>query len=153
MSLKLYKSTIEDRVKKVAENYNDDTHQAFLRLVFYSVTGLGYDELELEDLIDGHDDYQIDVLHIDRSSSENRAVVTIIQSTFSDSLSSTKLIKLHAGLDYLFNQPKSKYSALSNTALRDKIQEFRDIRAEILPSNIRAQCYYACLGDISKAAG
>jgi hypothetical protein len=39
---------------------------------------------------------------------------------------------------------------LSNIKLRDKIQEFRDLRADILPSNIRLQCYYACLGDTSK---
>jgi len=151
--LKLYRSTVEDRVNKIAENYNGNTHSAFLRLIFYLVTGLGYDELELEDLVDGHGEYQIDALHIDTSSSDSRAIVTVIQSTFSNSLSSTKLIKLHAGLDYLFEQPKAKYTALSNTTLRDKIQEFRDLRAEILPSNIRVQCYYACLGDPSKATG
>jgi hypothetical protein len=151
--LKLYRSTVEDRVDKIAANYDGDTHSAFLRLVFYLVTGLGYDELEPEDLVDGHGEYQIDVLHIDMGSSDSRAVVTIIQSTFSDSLGSTKLIKLHAGLDYLIEQPKAKYAALSNTGLRDKIQEFCDLRAEILPSNIRVQCYYACLGDPSKARG
>ncbi len=152
MSLNLYKSTIEDRVNKIAESFDGDTHVAFLRLIFYLVTGHGYDELEPEDMVDGHGEYQIDCLHID-TSSDSRAVVTIIQATFSESLSSTRLIKLHTGLDYLFEQPKAKYATLSNTTLRDRIQDFRDLRAEILPSNIRIQCYYASLGDPSKAAG
>jgi len=48
MSIKLYQSTIEDRVIKLAKNYDDDTHEAFLRLVFYLVTGKGYDDLSLK---------------------------------------------------------------------------------------------------------
>lgn len=152
MSLQLYRSTVEDCVNKLAEDREIKPHEAFLRWIFYLVTGLGYDELEPEDLIDGHGEYQIDALHIDTSNSE-QVVVTIIQVTFSESLSSTKLIKLHAGLDYLFQQPKAEYATLSNLLLRDKIQEFRDVRIEVLSSNIRVQCYYACLGDPSKATG
>jgi len=153
MSIKLYKSTIEDRVNKLAVNYDGDAHEAFLRLVFYLVTGKGYDDLEPEDLVDGAGEYQIDSLHIDDSSAENQATVTLIQATFADSLSSTKLVKIHAGLDYLVQQPKSAYSALMNKSLARKIQEFRDLRAEILPSNIRLRCYYASLGDPAKAVG
>src|SRR5207237_1347637 len=84
---------------------------------------------------------------------ENQATVTLIQGTFSESLSSTKLVKLHAGLDYLLQQPKSVYSGLPNKSLAAKIQEFRDLRADILPSNIRLRCFYATMGDPSKAAG
>jgi hypothetical protein len=153
MSLKLYRSTVEDKVERIKSEYGIDSHEAFLRLMFSLVTGLGYDDLEPEDIIDGHGEYQIDVLHIDTSRRENYAVVTLLQVTFSESLSSTKLIKMHAGLDYLLVQPKSLYSAVSNAALRDKIQEFRDLRAEILPVNIRLQCYYATLGDPEKAVG
>lgn len=152
MSLKLYRSCIEDQVLKVSESRGVDTHEAFLRLVFYLVTGHGYGDLEPEDILDGQGDYQIDALHID-TANEGRAIVTVIQSTFSESLSSTKLIRLHLGLAYLLEKPKSEYSKLSNTALGDAIQEFRDIRAEMLPSNVRIQCYYACLGDPTKAAG
>ena len=153
MSIKLYQSTIEDRVIKLAKNYDDDTHEAFLRLVFYLVTGKGYDDLEPEDLIDGNGEYQIDALHIDDSSAENQATVTLIQATCSDSLSSTKLVKMHAGLDYLLEQPKAAYSALVNRTLAGKIQEFRDLRAEILSSNIRLRCFYASLGNPAKATG
>jgi hypothetical protein len=117
------------------------------------VTGFGYDDLEPEDITDGHGEYQIDAFHIDTSRVEDYATVTLIQVTFSDSLGSTKLIKLHAGLNYLLEQPKSVYSTISNVALRDKIEEFRDLRSDILPSNIRLQCYYATLGDPAKAAG
>lgn len=58
-----------------------------------------------------------------------------------------------AGLDYVLMQPKNLYKSVSNIKLRDKIQEFRDIRSDILPSNIRLQCYYATLGDSSKLSG
>ena len=125
MSLKLYRSTVEDRVESLKDKYNGDAHEAFLRLIFYLVTGHGYDDLEPEDIIDGHGEYQIDVLHIDTSRRENYGVVTLLQVTFSDRLSSTKLIKMHAGLDYLLKQPKSIYLTVGNAALRDKIQDFR----------------------------
>lgn len=153
MSLSLYQSTIEDRIEKLKPKYNNDSHEAFLRLIFYLTTGHGYDDFDDEDIVDGHGEYQIDLLHIDTSKSETQVVVTVIQVTYSDSLSSTKLIKLHAGLDYLLEQPKSIYQKLSNPALRDKIQEFREARAEVLPANIKLQCYFAALGDPSKTEG
>lgn len=149
----LYRSTVEDRVNKIAGNYRNATHEAFLRLIFYLVTGFGYDDLEPEDITDGHGEYQIDAFYIDTSRAEDYATVTLLQVTFSESLGSTKLIKLHAGLDYLLNQPKSVYARVSNAALREKIQEFRDLRSEILSSNIRLQCYYATLGNPDNAAG
>jgi hypothetical protein len=49
----LYRSTIEDRVEKIRKDYSEDNHSAFLRLIFYLITGLGYEELEPEDLVDG----------------------------------------------------------------------------------------------------
>lgn len=153
MSIKLYQSTIEDRVNKLAKNYGANKHEAFLRLVFYLVTGKGYDDLEPEDLIDGGGDYQIDALHIDDSSAENQATITLIQATFSESMSSTKLVRMHVGLDYLLQKPKAAYSVLMNKSLAAKIQEFRDLRNDILPSNIRFQCYYASLGDPAKCSG
>ena len=149
MPTALSKSMIEDRVEKIAEDLQVDNHNAFLRLIFSLITGLGYEELEPEDLVDGAGDYQIDVFHIDDYSIEGWATVTIIQGTFSESLSSTKLIKMHAGLDYLNNRKREEYSRLSNQTLREKIQQFRDIRNNILPSNIRFQCYYVSLMDTS----
>ena len=103
--------------------------------------------MEPEDVIDGQGEYQIDVIHVDESSTESQATVTIIQATYSESLSSTKLIRLPTGLDYLLHQPKSAYEKLSNASLRDKIQQFRDLRSEFLPANIRMQCFYANLLD------
>jgi hypothetical protein len=143
---------IVDRVEKIAEGLRVDNHNAFLCLIFSLVTGLAYEDLEPEDMVDGSGDYQIDVLHIDDSSVENSATVTIIQGTFSDSLGSTKLLKMHAGLDYLLLRPKADYSKLSNRSLREKIQQFRDVRNSILPNNIRLQCYYGSLMDPSLAS-
>ena len=153
MPARLSKAMVEDRVEKIAEELGVDTHNAFLRLLFSLVTGQGYDELEPEDLVDGAGEYQIDVLHLDDYSAENRATVTIIQGTYSESLSSTRLIRLHAGLDYLLTKPKDQFQRLSNRALADKIQQFRDLRADILPSNIRLQVYYANLMDTDQSGG
>ena len=149
MPTSISRSMIEDRVEKIAEDLQVDHHNAFLRLVFSLVTGLAYDDLEPEDLVDGAGEYQIDVIHIDDYLVQGTATVTIIQGTFSESLSSTKLIKLHAGLDYLLFKPKVLYSRLSNQTLREKIQQFRDVRNNVLPTNIRLQCYYANLMDTS----
>lgn len=143
---------IEDRIEKIADDLQVDKHNAFLRLVFSLVTGAAYEDLEPEDIVDGSGEYQIDILHIDDYSVEGEATVTLIQGTTSESLSSTKLIKMHAGLDYLLNKPKAKYSVLSNQILREKIQQFRDVRNNILPSNIRLQCYYACLLNAGAAS-
>lgn len=148
-SLKLYQSTIEDRIEKIKLDYNNDSHESFLRFIFYLVTGNGHKDLEPEDIIDGSGEYQIDALHID-TTNEEQSIVTVIQVTYSDSLSSSKIITLATGLDYLLRQPKSMYSSLSNSALVDKIQDFRDLRGEVLPANIKLQCFYACLSDASK---
>jgi hypothetical protein len=152
MTTNISKSMIEDRVEKIAERLQVDNHNAFLRLIFSLVTGLAYEDLEPEDMVNGSGEYQIDILHIDDSSLEDSATVTLIQGTFSESLGSTKLIKMHAGLDYLLARPKADYSKLSNRSLRDRIQQFRDVRDSILPNNIRLQCYYGNLMDPSKAS-
>ena len=153
MVSRIARSVVEDRVESIASTWGIDTHEAFLRLIFYLATDYGYDDLEPEDIIDGYGEYQIDVFHIDDSSTENQATVTIIQATYSESLSSTKLIRLHTGLDYLLVRSKSEYNALSNPRLREKIQQFRDIRTQLLPSNIRINCYFANLLEPSLASG
>lgn len=147
MSTAMGRSIVEDRIERLSDENGYDTHESMARLVFYLSTGKGYEDLEPEDLIDGHGEYQIDVLHIDEASSESTVIVTVLQVTYSESLSSTRLVKLHAGLDYLLRQPKAEFERLSNVALRDRIQEFREIRSEYMPANIKLQCYYANLLD------
>jgi hypothetical protein len=151
-SIQLYKSTIEDRIRTMVRDYKNDTHETFLRFIYYLITGNNPKDLEPEEIIDKNGDYQIDSFHIEVSN-EEQAIVTIIQVTYSDSLSTTKLISLGTGLDYIIRQPMDVYSRLSNEKLVDKIQEFRETRAEVLPSNVKIQCYYACLSDASKISG
>lgn len=150
MAVNLYISSIRDKVERLAERYGSES-EAFSRFVFYLVTGLPVDELEVEDVIDGSGDNQIDVIHIQRS--EQEAVVTVLQTTFSPSMSSNKLVSMKEGLRLLLEYPADTYMRVSNGALRDRIKEFRDLRNEIGPSNIVLQCRFACLGDISKASG
>lgn len=149
MAVNLYVSAIRDKVERLTERYGSEA-EAFSRFVFYLVTGLPVDELELEDVIDGSGDSQIDIIHIQRS--EQEALVTVLQTTFSSSMSSNKLSLMKEGLKYLLEYPQDIYMRLSNGALRDRIKEFRDLRSEIGPSNIVLQCRFACLGDVSKAS-
>lgn len=139
---------IVDRVEELASVLSIQSDEAFTRLVFSLVTGKSIHSFDPSDLVDGGQDKQIDLFVIDEQ--DESADVYIIQCKFSNSFSSNALIRLGNGLHWVFQRPRKDLDQLANTALRDKIFEYRALQNSLGPSNIRVFVYFATIGNASK---
>lgn len=152
MPAELERTLLIDKTTSLSEEFGEDESKSFLRLVHSLTTDQGTDALLDEDITDGGDDYEMDVIAIDEQGDGTRNVVTIIAGSRSPSHSTTELQRLSSGLDYLFIQDRASYSRMPNRRLADKISEFRALRTRIGAPNIRVNCYFATLGDTSVLA-
>ena len=81
------------------------------------------------------------------------ADVYIVQTKYTDSFSSNLMIQLANGLKWVFQRPRKDLDTLANTALRDKILEYRAIQSNFGPSNIRVHVRFVTNGDASAVSG
>ena len=139
---------VEDRVEKLMTQLSVDRDIAFLRFVHALVTSQSVHAFDEADLVDGGQDKQIDLISI-REEEGERADVYIIQGKNSGTFSSNALVGLKNGLNWLFQTPRKELASLGNTALRDKIYEFRALQSSIGPSNIRLFVRFVTTGDAS----
>jgi len=76
-----------------------------------------YDDLQPEDIVDGGEDKQIDILSLEEDSTTGIATLTAIQVKNSVAFSSNALTLLKNGLDWVFEKPQAQYSRLRNIPL------------------------------------
>ena len=152
MPAELERTLLLDKTAALAAEFGENEAKAFLRLVHALATDQGSDSISAEDITDGGDDYEMDVIAIDEQEDGRRAVLTIIAASRTPSHSTTELQRLASGLDYLFVQERAAYSRMPNRRLADKIGEFRALRTRIGAPNIRVKCFFATLGDTAVMA-
>jgi hypothetical protein len=137
----LRKSIIDDRLDECLESSGDDPDVAFTKLVHSIIQNCDYDDLQPEDLVDGGEDKQMDVLSLDEDSVSGLADVLIVQAKNSDSFSSSALTLLGNGLSWVFEKSKAQYQTLRNIPLVRKIDEVREFRNRSGPSNLRVRVF------------
>lgn len=147
MSLRL--GVIKTRVESMAKDLGIPIDKAFLRLAHTLLTGQSISAFGPDDLVDGGQDKQGDVITIDRSS-EKKATVYIISGKYQDSFESNALVRFGNGLRWVLVRPPSEFGKIDNVALKDKIGEVRDLMNEIGPSNISISAAFCSLGDSAK---
>lgn len=143
----LRKSIINDRLEECIQSSGDKPDVAFMKLVYSIIQDCNYDDLQPEDLVDGGEDKQIDVLSLDEDSVTGLADVLILQTKNTDSFSSSALTILGNGLSWIFEKKKEKYQNLKNIRLVRKIDEIREFRNRLGPSNLRVRVFFATKGD------
>ncbi len=136
---------IGDEVDGVAAILGLSEDAAFLRFAHHLLTGRSLHAFDDDDLVDGGQDKQIDTITID--SDDASADVWIIQAKNSPSFSSNALVQLGNGLRWLIEAPKREYDTLSNQRLRDKILEFRGVKNELGPANLRLHVAFVSAGS------
>lgn len=121
--MNLRQQIIQDRTDALAAHLKLDSDGGFMRLVHTLITGKSVHDFELNDIVDGGQDKQMDLISIEEDGES--ADLYIIQSKNSTSFSSNALIQLHNGLRWLFERSRKELDTLANKALRDKILEYR----------------------------
>ena len=148
MSIRL--RIIEEQIEHYSEVSGDEKDTAFLKFVCTLLQGTAYDDLEPEEIVDGLDEKQIDIVSIEEDSSIGAVDVLIVQAKNQESFPTNHLTLMGNGLSWLFEKPKAEYTKLRNPRLVNKINELRDARKRLGPSNMRVRVRFVTKGDTKK---
>jgi len=143
--MNLRQQIIAERVEELSSVLGISHDEAFMRLAFSLVTGRSVHAFDPNDVVDGGQDKQMDMFIIDEQG--DSADVVIIQTKYTAAFSSNVLIQLGNGLKWVFQRPRKDLDQLGNTALRDKILEYRALQSNLGPSNIRVHVVFVTNGD------
>jgi hypothetical protein len=143
--MNLRQQIIQDRAEALAGQLQIDIDAAFMRLVHSLVTGKSTHDFDPNDVVDGGQDKQMDLITIEED--DESTDVYVIQSKHTTSFSSNALIQLHNGLSWLFERSRKDIDTLANKALRDKILEYRATLSSLGPSNIRVHVRFVANGS------
>lgn len=99
--------------------------QAFQMLVMRLLFDMDYDSILPEEIVDGGQDKQIDIIRIENNERENFAHIHIIQTKYRNGFGSNELIGIRNGLTWIFEKPRVEYHGLKNQALINKIDEIQ----------------------------
>ncbi|MBI5817689.1 MAG: AIPR family protein [Verrucomicrobia bacterium] len=141
---------IEEQVEHYSDTSGDQKDIAFLKLACSLLQGSGYDDLEPEDIVDGIDEKQIDVVSVEEDAAAAAIDVLIVQAKNQDSFPTNYLTLMGNGLSWVFEKPKDEYTKLRNARLVKKINELRDARKRLGPSNMRVRVRFVTKGDTAK---
>lgn len=144
----LRQQLIADRVANVSSTLGIPADQAFERLVHSLVTGESIHAFDSNDLVDGGQDKQIDLITIDEN--EDDAEIFIISAKYTAGFSSNAIILSKNGLSWIFNKPRTEVATITNESFRDKILEIRSTQSGFGPSNISIHCYFATNGKTAE---
>jgi hypothetical protein len=148
--MKLRQQILRSAIEDTASQLSITKDQAMVRLVYSLISGEGLASFDEADVVDGAQDKQIDVIAINEDGDSGQ--VYILQAKQSAGFSSNALIQMRNGLDWIFKRPRAELKSLTNTKLRDKIEEYRSLQSRLSPSNIDIVVCYATVGftkDIS----
>jgi hypothetical protein len=143
----LRQQIVEDRVEQVATLLGISLDEAFLRFAHSLIVGHSLHAFDQDDLVEGGQDKQIDVITIEEDG--DSADVWVLQMKHSSSFSSNMLTQMGNGLQWLFGAPRAEVATLANKAFRDKIYEYRSIQNNLGPSNLRIHVGYITNGRTS----
>lgn len=148
--ISLRQSIIDDRIDEYVEMSGDKPDLAFMKLAYSILRDCDYDDLQPEEIVDGGEDKQMDVISIEEDTISGTADVLILQSKNSTSFSSTALTLLGNGLSWMFEKKKAQYQRLRNIPLVRKIDEVREFRNRSGPSNMFIRVFFVTKGDVNQ---
>lgn len=148
--MSIRRTIIQERVDHLSGTSGDDKDTTFMKLAYSLVRPADYADLELEDVVDGTDDKQIDVISIDERASGLEADILILQAKNQTSFPTNHLTLMGNGLGWVFEQPKPDYHRLKNPPLVRKIDEVRSLRAKLGTSNLHLRAFFVTKGDTTK---
>lgn len=137
---------LDERIDRIAKSQEIDKPTAFLNYIYSVLFNRDIDDIDYEDIIEGSQEKQIDIIHI---SEENESSVTIdiIQCKYENGFSSNALVNLKNGINWVLKSPEESYSKIKNYSLVAKIKEIRDILQKYYQSNIIINLYFITAGD------
>lgn len=145
----LRKQMLEDRIKNVASLLGINEDQAFMRVAYALLFNTSYDDPAYdEDVVDGSDDKQIDIVRIEENSSG--AQVHIVQVKNNNKYSSNIVVQMRDGLDWIFKWTDEKVKSITNSDLVLKINAIRELSGRLGLRKIEVIIHYVAKGDLGE---
>jgi hypothetical protein len=140
-------SIIQDKLDRESLNLGLKSDIAFVKFGASLVLDIEMDEILEQDIVDGGQDKQIDLITIEDDSTSQNATINIFQIKNNESFSSNILVQIGNGLSWLLEQPFSLYSTIENRRFVSKIKQFRDLRSSYGPANISINVFFITKGN------
>ena len=148
-NIKIRQNWIEEEAERCGKELGESPDTGFLYLVSSLLLDCAPADIEAEDIVDGGQDKQIDVIHIEDDREKGHADITIVQAKKADGFSSNIAIQIRNGLDWVFERPKAELKGLKNSVFQAKIEEVRALRANYGASSLAVRVYHVTNGDKS----
>jgi len=148
-NIKIRQTWIEEEAERCANELGESPDVGFLYLASSLLLDCAPTDIEEEDIVDGGQDKQIDLIHIEDDPEKGHADITIIQAKGTGSFSSNIAIQIRNGLDWVFERKKAELKGIKNPAFQAKIQEVRALRTDYGASNLAVRVYHVTNGDKS----
>ena len=143
------KQIIDDQISEIEKSMGISEGVAFLRYVYSVLFDTEFDNPDFDsDSIDGGDDKQFDLIHIDED--DRQATVHLVQVKKSG-FKGTPVVQMRDGLDWIFKKPRQRYQKIKNKDLIVKIGEIRDlIGGPFGKSKLSVKIYYVAKSDTKR---
>lgn len=148
-NIKIRQGWVEEETLKVADELNLNSSDGFLYFSGSLVLSCNPDEIEQSDIVDGAEDKQIDLIHIEDDESKGCAFIALLQCKNTTGFSSTNLIQIKNGLDWIFERSKSEIQKIKNKPFKNKIDEIRDLRQKYGQSSLSISVFNITNGNAS----
>lgn len=148
-NIKIRQTWIEEEAERCAKELGESPDIGFLYLAGSLLLDCAPTDIEEEDIVDGGQDKQIDLIHIEDDSEKGHADITIIQAKKTEGFKSNIAIQIRNGLDWIFERTKAELKGIKNPAFQTKIQEIRALRTDYGASNLAVRVYHVTNGDKS----
>lgn len=138
--MNLRQQIVQSNIESVSKKLKISNDDAFLRFGHSLLTDQSIHSFDSDDLVDGGQDKQIDIISIYEEGDE--AYVYIIQSKNTKSFESNIIIQMKNGLNWIFNKNRNDIKGLDNKKFKDRILKYREVQNSIGPSNLHIKVYY-----------
>lgn len=145
--MNLRQQIIQDRIENTAQILGISEDMGFLRFAHSVIVNQSVHAFDHADLVDGGQDKQIDSITIEQN--DNEATVYILSFKNTNTFQSNAIIQMRNGLDWIFAKPKSDINTLANQRFRDRIIDYRDVQAQLGPSNLHVVVAFVTNGNSS----
>ncbi|MEX0723910.1 MAG: AIPR family protein [Gracilimonas sp.] len=150
-SLILRSQLLKDRLKSISADLNISEDKAYLYYAYSVLFDTEINDAEIEqDIVDGGDDKQIDIIRIEENT--NSATIHLLQIKNSKKFSGGVIVKMRDGLNWIFIKDKEKYTTLKNPDFVAKIGEIRRLVTEYGYNRIDLKIYFINNGDKNRAS-
>jgi hypothetical protein len=147
MSAELKRTFLEDARTAYAEEHGLSEDDAFMYWFYSLLFDTDYDDIPLDEIVDGKGERQIDIFKIDVDDADQKVTLHLIQVKNTEGFSANTVSLMKTGLDFIFRAKKAAFEKIANRTFVEKISNVRELISQYGNNSVDVVCYFVTLGD------